>query len=384
MTPDVLIIGAGVIGLSIAHELAGRGLRVTVLDAGEAGKGASWASAGVLAPQGARPSAGPYLDLSLWSREVYGTFAERLKEESGVDIEYRTDGGLHIALDEAEQAELDDRYRHQQALGLPVERLTAEEVLALEPSLSPDVRGGLFFRGMHQIDNRKLMRALIVAAVRRGAQVVCGTPATGLTVRKAQLIGVESSSTTWKAGTIINAAGCWSRLISGVDPALQPPVKPVRGQMLALDVGTTAPVRRVIHGLGAYLVPRHDGRLLVGATVEKVGFDARVTAGGMATLLNAALRMAPGLDGAPLSEVWAGLRPMSKDGKPILGPTTLPGLVMATGHYRQGILLAPITARLIADSVVTGNVSPELEPFLLERFGRNRHTGTPNLDPPLP
>lgn len=367
MSPDVLIIGAGVIGLSIAHALTRQGLRVTLLDAGEPGKGASWASAGVLAPQGAHPQPGPYLDLSLRSLDLYPGWAEQLKEETGVDVEYRADGGLHVALDDGEYAELERRYDAQHALGLPVERLTPEETLKLEPALSPEIRGGLFFARMHQVENRRLVRALAVVLARRGAACVAGAPVTKLTVKKNRVTGVETPRGRFHAGMVINAAGCWARTI-GDDPAAAPPVKPVRGQMLALEVGTTAPFRHVIHGPGGYLVPRGDGRLLVGATVEKAGFDTRVTAAGIAGLLNHALRLAPSLDAAPIVETWAGLRPMSKDGKPILGPAAVDGLILATGHYRTGILLAPVTAQLIAEYIHAGTVSDALKPFLPKRF----------------
>lgn len=372
MTPDVLIIGAGAIGLSIAHTLTTRGLRVTLLDAGEPGKGASWASAGILAPQGAHPHAGTYLDLSLKSRDLYGAWTEQLKEDSGVDIEYRAEGGLHVAMDDEEDAELESRYRDQQALNLPVDRLCAQDVLALEPSLSPDVRSGLFFKGMHQVDNRRLVRALTVAVGCRGGLFVRGMPVTALRISKGGVTGVDTPKGPYKAGIVINAAGAWARMPGGDDPEITPPVRPVRGQMLSLDAGTISPFRHAIHGLSQYLVPRYDGHLHVGATVEKVGFDANVTAGGIAKLLTNALRMAPCLESCPVVETWAGLRPMSKDGKPVLGPTAVSGLVMAAGHYRQGILWSPLTAQLIADYVTTSTVPAEMEPFLLERFLKKR------------
>jgi glycine oxidase len=366
---DALIIGGGVIGLSVAHTLLEQGLRVLVIDADAPGRGASWAAAGVLAPQGAHPHAGPYLYLSLQSRDMFGVYAAQLKEETGVDIEYRTEGGLHVALDEAEALELEARHRDQEALGLPVEKLSGEDVRALEPALSPEVRCGLLFHGLHQVENRRLLKALTVAVGMKGGVFQCGAPVTRLLIKKDRIIGVAMQTEILKAGIVINAAGAWSRTLGGDDPAITPPVKPVRGQMLALDVTARPSFRHVIHSTDQYLVPRRDGRLLVGATVERVGFDTRTTAGGLSRLLTQALRMAPPLETAPVLETWAGLRPMSRDGKPILGPTGVEGLLMATGHYRNGILLAPITAKLIGDYVTTGQVSPDLKPFLLERFG---------------
>ncbi|MBM3264777.1 MAG: glycine oxidase ThiO [candidate division Zixibacteria bacterium] len=368
MIPDVLVVGAGVIGLSVAHELLERGLRVTVLDAGEPGRGASFAAAGVLAPQGAHPHTGPYLDLSLRSRDLYASYTARLRECTGMDVEYRTDGGLHIALDDIEATELETRLQDQQKLGLPVERLSGDEVRRLEPALSPEVRMGLLFRGLHQVENRRLLRALIGAVGLRGGVLLSGMPVRRLAFRKGRVTGVAVQYETLKAGLVVNAAGAWARMLGVRNLSLAPPVKPVRGQMLALDVASKTPFRHVIQGSGQYLVPRRDGRLLVGATVEKVGFDNQVTTAGLAELTTRALRIAPLLASAPVVETWAGLRPMSKDGKPILGPAGIAGLVLAVGHYRNGILLAPITATLIADHVTGEGIAPDLTPFLLERF----------------
>ena len=368
MIPDVLVIGSGVVGLSIAHELLSNGLTVTVLDAIEPGRGASWAAAGVLAPQGAHPHGGPYLDLSLQSNGLYPAYAARLEEETGLTIEHRADGGVHIALDDVEAAELETRYQDQIKLGLPVERLTEAEVRVLEPELSPEVRCGLLFRGMGQVENRRLVKALIMAVRLKGGTITGGAPVRRLAIRKNRVTGVMVQQETLKAGLIINAAGAWARTFAGRNTALSPPVKPVKGQMLALDITDRPLFRHVIHGLNQYLVPRCDGRLLVGATVEKRGCDTQVTAGGITRLLSHALRMAPALSSAPIVETWAGLRPMSKDGKPILGPSGVEGLILATGHYRNGILLTPITAKLIAEHVLTGTVSADLKPFLPDRF----------------
>lgn len=368
MIPDALVIGAGAIGLSIAHELLSNGLTVVVIDATEPGRGASWAAAGVLAPQGAHPHGGPYLDLSLRSHGLYPAYAARLKDETGLDIEHRADGGLHIAMDDAEAAELESRYQGQVILGLPVERLTDAEVRVLEPALSPEVRLGLLFRGLGQVENRRLVKALIMAVRLKGGTITGGAPVRRLVIRKNRITGVMVQQETLRAGLIINAAGAWARTFGGRNTALSPPVKPVKGQMLALDIAERPLFRHVIQGLDQYLVPRRDGRLLVGATVEKLGFDMQVTAGGITRLLSHAIRIAPVLSSAPLVETWAGLRPMSKDGKPILGPSGVEGLIFATGHYRNGILLTPITARMIGDYVQTGTVSADLKPFLPDRF----------------
>jgi glycine oxidase len=368
MIPDVVIVGAGAIGLAIGHELCGHGFRVIILDAGEPGRRASWAAAGVLAPQGAHPHAGPYLSLSLKSRDMFPDYAAQLRDETGIDIEHRTEGGLHIALDDAEAAELSERCAHQKSLGLPVEYLTGEETRSLEPALYPETRCGLLFREMHQVENRRMVTALAAATRLRGGVIHAGSPVIQILVNKGRVVGVETPGMRYRAGMVILAAGAWSRLVCrGIDE-IKLPVRPVKGQMVALDGGGHTVFHRVIHGLSQYLVPRRDGRILVGATVEKVGFDATVTAGGVAQLLNQAIRVAPGLQTAPVVETWAGLRPMSRDGKPILGPTGVPGLIAATGHYRNGILLTPVTARLVAEYVRTGSVPGEMRAFLPDRF----------------
>ena len=369
MKTDVVIVGAGVIGLAIAHELLCRGMRVTLVDPGQPGRGASWASAGVLAPQGALPWYRPYLDLCLASLDMFADWSAHLLEETGIDVEYRTDGGLHVAFDDEESEELSQRYRHQLELGLPVERLMGEEVRALEPMLSPETRCGLLFEGIHQVENRRLVQALVEAVKGRGGEFRIGNPVVDLVVRRNRAAGVVLPGERIGADRVIIAAGAWSGLLHWI-PGLPLPVQPVRGQIVCVDGSALTPLCRVINGLGQYIVPRRDGRVLLGATVEKTGFDTTVTAGGLSAVMKEGLRMAPGLAGAPVVETWAGLRPMSKDGKPILGPAGLEHLVLATGHYRNGILLAPVTGRLVADYLSTGAVPIAMTPFLLDRFSR--------------
>lgn len=367
MKKDIVIIGAGVIGLSIAHELLTRGIQVMLIDPHNPGRGASWASAGVLAPQGALPRHLPYLHLLLNSRDLFADYATRLFDETGLDIEYRTEGGLQVALDEEEADTMAQRYLHQREMNLPVEKLTGDECRMLEPALSPEARCGLLFEGMHQVENRRLVEALAMAIDKKGGLLHIGNPVTGLIIKKNRVAGVTLPGERIGAGKVIIAAGAWSGILNHM-PDLILPVQPVRGQMLALDVRSRPPIHRVINGLGQYLVPRRNGRLLVGATVEKTGYDTRVTAGGISQVLRQGIRMAPGLDTAPILETWAGLRPMSKDGKPILGPMPLENLLVATGHHRNGILLAPITAKLMADCITSGEVPAEMKPFLIDRF----------------
>ncbi len=370
MKTDIVIVGAGVIGLAIAYELLCRGKRVTLVDTGQPGRAASWASAGVLAPQGALPLHRPYLDLCLASRDMFADWSAALLEETGIDVEYRTEGGLQVAFDDEESDELAERFRHQRELDLPIELLTGDEVRSLEPMLSSEIRCGLLYEGMHQVENRRLVQALVAAVKGRGGDFRIGNPATGLIVRRNRAAGVVVSGERLGAVQVVIAAGAWSGLLNWI-PGLTPLVQPVRGQMVCVDGSALAPLQRVINDLGQYLVPRRDGRVLLGATVEKTGFDTSTTAGGLSTVMKHGLRMAPGLSDAPVVEAWAGLRPMSKDGKPIFGPASLEHLVIATGHYRNGILLAPVTGRLIADHLMTGVVPKAMAPFLPDRFEGN-------------
>ncbi len=370
MAPDVIIIGAGVIGLAIARALAQRRLRVAVLERGEPGREASWAAAGMLAPQGEVTAQGVFLDLGLRSRELYPGFAAALKEETGLDIEYRTEGALHLALDDEEADHLREIAAHQERAGFSAEWLDGSDVRRLEPDLTPRVRGALFVAGDHQVDNRKLVTALIRAVERAGVELRPGTPVTGLAAQGPRVIGVRTAAGRLAAGAVINAAGCWAGGFPSPDAPERPRVRPIKGQMVACAMGPEAELRRIVATRQVYLVPRADGRLLVGATVEERGFDKRVTVAAVQGLLAAAVEALPGLVEMPLVDAWAGLRPGTSDGMPILGPAEPEGLVLATGHHRNGILLAPITAELIAQTLTSGEVPAMLAPFAPSSFVR--------------
>ena len=255
MKTDIVIVGAGVIGLAIAYELLCRGKRVTLVDTGQPGRAASWASAGVLAPQGALPLHRPYLDLCLASRDMFADWSAALLEETGIDVEYRTEGGLQVAFDDEESDELAERFRHQRELDLPIELLTGDEVRSLEPMLSSEIRCGLLYEGMHQVENRRLVQALVAAVKGRGGDFRIGNPATGLIVRRNRAAGVVVSGERLGAVQVVIAAGAWSGLLNWI-PGLTPLVQPVRGQMVCVDGSALAPLQRVINDLGQYLVPR--------------------------------------------------------------------------------------------------------------------------------
>ncbi len=374
-TPNVAIIGAGVIGLGIAWRLALRGASVTVFDRGRAGAGASHAAAGMLAACAeAEPGEEALVALGRESQLRWPAFAAELKQASGIDVELRREGTLVIALTADDQARIHHHLVFQQKLGLPLQWISAAETRRREPHLAGKLAGALWSPEDHQVDNRKLAAALRLAAEAAGATIhehvevkeisVTGPRANGLVLADGSRISAD---------VVVLAAGAWSRAVAGLSPDLRPPVRPIKGQMLALRMAAAAPlVTHVLWAPGVYLVPRLDGRLIVGATVEEKGFDTALTAGGLLTLLEAAWRTVPAIEELPIEETWVGHRPGSRDDAPILGPGPVEGLVYATGHHRNGILLAPITADTVARFVLDGEVDPAIRPFGIERFALAR------------
>ncbi len=371
----IAIIGAGVCGLGIGWRLAQAGRAVTVVDRAKAGQGASWAAAGMLAPQvEAEPGEEALLPLLLESRDMWEGFAAELERAAGIEVGYRDEGTLVVALDRDDREKLKFRYDYLMGLGgLSLEWLTGAEARRREPHLARGITGAIASPLDHQVDNRKVVDALRAAFLIAGGTLVEDCPVEELVHDGRRVTGLRLAERTIPAETVVLAAGAWSRNIAGVPEAARPPVRPVKGQMLALQMDARAPLTdHVIWGPDCYLVPRGDGRLVVGATVEEMGFDTRLTGGGMFELLRAAWETLPGIYDLPLVESWAGLRPASRDDAPILGTTALDGLVLATGHHRNGILLTPITADAISRLVLDGTVSPAIRPFSLDRFARGR------------
>jgi glycine oxidase len=368
--PRVAIIGAGVVGLGIAWRLAGRAT-VTVFDRGKAGAGASHAAAGMLAACcEAEPGEEALVALGRESQARWPAFAEELKRASGIDVELRREGTLVLALTADDQAEIAHRLEFQRQLDLPLEWLSAAATRAREPHLAGKIAGALFSPQDHQVDNRKLVQALRIAAESAGVKICEQRPVKEIVVQGGRAKGVAfEDGAIAAADIVVLAAGAWSRSIGGLPPDRRPPVRPVKGQMLSLRMDAAAPLlTHVLWAPGAYLVPRRDGRLIVGGTVEEKGFDDTITAGGMLTLLEAAWRAIPAIEELPIDEIWVGHRPGSRDDAPILGPGPLEGLFYATGHHRNGILLAPVTADAMARLVLDEVVEPSIKPFGLERF----------------
>ena len=374
-SPNVAIIGAGVIGLGIAWRLAAKGATVEVFDRGAAGSGASHAAAGMLAACcEAEPGEDALVALGRESQARWPAFAAELLKASGIDVELRTEGTLVVALTADDQARIHHHLAHQKKLGLPLEWISAAETRRREPHLAGKLAGAVWSPEDHQVDNRKLAAGLRVAAEAAGATIHEHAPVKEISITSGRADGVVlEDGTKVQADVVVLAAGAWSRTIGGLAPELRPPVRPIKGQMLALRMDAAAPLlNHVVWAPGAYLVPRRDGRLLIGATVEEKGYDTALTAGGILTLLEAAWRAVPAVEELPIDEMWVGHRPGSRDDAPILGAGPIEGLVYATGHHRNGILLAPITADAIARLVLDGVAEPAIRPFGIERFGSLR------------
>jgi glycine oxidase len=366
---DVLVVGGGVIGLGVAWRAAQAGMAVTVVDPSP-GRGASWAAAGMLAPiTEVHYGEQALLRLNLAAADRWPGFATELEDAAGRQVGYRRCGTLTVARDTDDNAALEDLYRFQLRCGLQVERLRSRDCRRLEPGLAPSVRGGVLAPGDHQVDNRALAGALLAACERAGVRLLADR-ATRLRLDGERVTGVRlAGGASPAAATVVLAAGCWSRELGGLAAELLPPVRPVKGQLLQLRGPAADPLcRRNVRGLEVYVVPRADGRVVVGATVEEQGFDTRVTAGAVHDLLRAAFELLPDVAELELVETVAGLRPGSPDNAPLLGPAGVDGLVVATGHYRNGILLAPVTAEAVAELLTSGRVPAAIAPFSPARF----------------
>jgi glycine oxidase len=370
LRPKTVIIGAGVIGLSIAWRLAEAGCQVAVYERGEAGRGASWAAAGMLAAAvETEPGEEALLPLTLESQRLWPEFARDLEAASGISVEYRDEGTIVVALTRDDLDQLRFTYEFQRGLGLDLEWLSAAEVRRLEPHLRPGLPGAVLSRRDHQVENRGVGRALAVAARRAGAALYERCRVHEVEIAGDRAAGVVTDHGRKPADAVVLCAGAWSREIGGIPSPYLPPVRPIKGQMLALQMDAAAPLlRHVIWLPRGYLVPRRDGRLLIGATVEERGFDEALTAGGLLTLIESAWRAVPAVEELPISETWVGFRPGSRDDAPMLGPSGIDRLVIATGHHRNGILLAPLTAAAISGYLLSGRVPKILQPFAPDRF----------------
>jgi glycine oxidase len=362
---DVAIAGGGLIGASIALELARAGLRVGLFDRQDPGQESSWAGAGILSPAPESPAMIPLVPLGKASVAIYPEFVHMVEEVSGQRAGYRPKGTLQAIFARDAREELSTVIALHHGLGLKAEPLSAEDARALEPSLSEELEAGVLRPEEASVDNRALTQAVLEAARRSGVQFFAGNGAEAIWREGGRCGGLNLKTEKIEAQWTVIAAGCFSASIEGV--AHYAPVRPAKGQMVALRAHDLQ-IERVLWSEKIYLVPRNDGRILAGATVEYTGFEKGLTAGGIEKILAGAIELAPSLAGARVEETWAGLRPDSPDHLPILGPTDIDGLLIATGHFRGGILLAPITARVVREWITLQRVSVEWERFSPMRF----------------
>lgn len=369
--PKVAIIGAGVSGLGIGWRLAQAGCRVDAYDRGKAGMGASWAAAGMLAAQAeAEPGETALLALNLDSQRRWPDFARELEAATGQALGYRDEGTLIVAMDRDDAEHLRFQFDLQQRLGLDTQWLAGGQARRMEPFLSPNVTAAVFSPADHQVDNRLLGPALAAAFRGAGGRLHEACPVDAIELAGGRVEGLRVGDALIRADVVVLAAGAWSRGIPGLPDFARPPVRPLKGQLLALAMDPRAPLLDRVLWVpeGVYLVPRRDGRLILGATVEEKGFEDALTAGGLLHLLREAWEALPGIDELRVVETWVGHRPTSRDDAPILGPAPIDGLVVATGHHRNGILLTPVTADAVSHYILTGTVVDAIRPFGPDRF----------------
>ncbi len=364
---DAVVVGGGVIGCAVAYELQKAGVKVVLLERGTIGQESSSAAAGMLAPNAEADQDDEFLRLCLKGRALFPRYLEELEERTSQQVEWHQSGLLRVPGSEEEASVLARRYQWQKEAGIRIQWISPEEIRELEPHLKPTTRHALYLPDEANLDNAQLTRVLALAARSRGAEIREHEEVRAPILDQRRVLGVTSTVGAYYSGTTIYAAGAWTTRICPTEET-SIPVIPVRGQMLALRAEHPL-ISRIIYSRDGYLVPRSNGEILVGATVEWAGFDKRNTAGALERLLQAALNLAPELESATFTRAWAGLRPGTPDTLPILGPDPFwQGLIHATGHYRNGILLSGITAKLTAELVVQGRTSFPLEAFSPDRF----------------
>ncbi len=367
----ILVIGAGIIGLSIARALHKQGAgRIKVIERQQIGKEASFAAAGMLAPHVEAEQKDIFFNFCVESNKLYGAFVSEIFEETGIDVEFFSDGIIYLAFTEDDLEKLKHRYGWQSKAKIKVEFLQSQEIRKIEPFISPNVIAGLIYPEDGQVENRKLLFALEKSLHLSGVEIVQNTEVTNLIAQNGRIEAVETNKgEKIFADVIILATGAWTSLIKLNNRNLAfPEIKPIRGQMITFKTNKKF-FEHVLHSPRGYVVPRKDGRILVGATAENVGFDKSVTNSGIEFLSDIGLEISPSLSKLKISDKWAGLRPMASDGLPVLGEfPEVKNLFVAAGHYRNGILLAPITAKILTEKIVSNSESEYLQAFSPSRF----------------
>jgi glycine oxidase len=365
----VAVIGGGIIGLGVGWQLARRGRPVTVFERDEAGRGASWVAAGMLAPVSEFGFENEdFLAFGQRSLELFPRFLDELAEDSGRTVRLDTRGTLTVGFHRDDTERIRRIYNFREHKGLPVQWMTGTEARELEPLLSPKASSAMWIPEDHQIDNRDVVDALKDALLSAGGNLVENGEITSIWDQTGRCAGVVAREEVYPAGTTVLAAGCWSGRVGGIPDGLSPKVRPVKGQIVSLRTDPTYEFARVIRAPDAYLLPKGDGRILIGATEEEMGFDTTPTAGPVMRLIERAWEAVPSIYDLPIENIDAGLRPGTRDHEPLIGESGMDGLVFATGHYRHGILLAPVTAYAVCDIVLDGKTPDWLAPFAPSRF----------------
>lgn len=362
----VIVVGAGIIGLSVAEELTRRGIDVQILEKNPSvGSESSGAAAGILSPQGEAKGPGPFLDLLLAGYQLIPEAVARLEALTRMDLRYRASGMLALALSDSDEKELDQLLAWQKRAGLRLEKVTDSQIKEMEPVVDGPVRWGVWWPQTSQIDNTRLVEAYRRVVETQGGKILTNRPVTQFLTEMDRVVGVQTPQGSLFADWVVNCAGSWS----GFDAALSLPVPtiPVKGQILQFR--TDRPLfQRIVRSARVYFVQRSAQELIVGTTVEQAGFNKEVTEEGRKIIQEGAREVASIFSGMSPEQAWAGLRPGTPDQLPLLGPTPLRQFLLATGHFRNGILLAPLTGRLIADCVTRGACSIDLSPFSISRF----------------
>ncbi len=366
-TYDVIVIGGGIIGGSIAFELARNNVRVAVLDRQQPGREASWAAAGMLCPAPDQSDFLPVVPLAKESFALYPQFIAAVEDASGRPAGFRRDGALYLFFGAAAEDERDRMVMEHLRLGLASETIPLDGARRIEPKIGPNVRAAAWLPYETSVEPRLLTEAVLAAAKRRGATILPGVAVTSVLRQGNRCVGVIAEGEKFEAKQIIVAAGSFSAGIDWLEPYA--PTRPVRGQMVALR-SSNSNLRCALRGESGYLVPRNDSRTIAGSTLENAGFEKEITPAGIQKILSAVVELVPSLADAAIIETWAGLRPDTPDHLPILGPTDVEGLLIATGHYRNGILLAPVTARLLCEWIINGRTTISADAFSPLRFSQ--------------
>jgi glycine oxidase ThiO len=368
-----LIIGAGIIGLSISYYLKKNNFDVIVLEKGKAGNEASYASAGMLAAQSEFDFYEKFMDFCVKSRDIYADFCKDIENASGINVEYQKCGMIRPALNEGQEKHLKCNYEWQKKHGFEIEFLPGDELRKIEPELSENILSGLYTKNDGRVNNRKLMEALIIANKRNNINIIENIEVRKYLIKTNKIIGVETNNGTFNADIVINTSGAWSSLISqGIIPNFE--VKPIHGQMVSLQANKKILDKVIfasILGKGGYMVPRKNNEIILGSTMEDIGFEKRITGEGINSILKHCFDILPEFKNLEIIEKWSGLRPFAEDKLPIIGKTNIENLILATAHGRNGILLAPITAKAVIEIIVNDKTISDIKDFGVGRFNKN-------------